>query len=171
MLIWIKFFKQSVNTNFFLHPLELMSKTFLVTEKSQLFILLSNKVNMYELEQLCSLVGWGKRPPKKVKCAMNNSIINLTLYSDYNSKYKLIGFVRAISDQAFNATIWDMVIHPDYQSQGLGTLLMKKIIQELRYLEIDTITLFADSKSIKFYNKLGFITDPYNIKGMFWYPQ
>lgn len=78
--------------------------------------------------------------------------------------------MRVISDHTFNATIWDMVIHPEYQKQGLGKILIENTIQELRYIEIDTITLFSDPHNIKFYTKLGFIDDPYNIKGMFWYP-
>nr|YP_010336700.1 GCN5-like N-acetyltransferase [Stylonema alsidii]UNJ15106.1 GCN5-like N-acetyltransferase [Stylonema alsidii] len=171
---WIKFFKKSS----FIYLSSLSSihyykKIIYHAIDKDLTLIISNdiNINITELEVLCSLVGWVKRPPQKVKKAINTSLLNLTLSLHHRSQYKLIGFVRAISDNAFNATIWDMVIHPEYQSQGLGTILMKTIIQELRYLEIDTITLFADAKSIKFYNKLGFIPDPLNIKGMFWYPQ
>nr|YP_010338442.1 GCN5-like N-acetyltransferase [Rhodaphanes brevistipitata]UNJ18392.1 GCN5-like N-acetyltransferase [Rhodaphanes brevistipitata] len=140
-------------------------------KKDNLFISTSTNIKFEELEELCNAVGWVKRPLQKVKLALKNSLLIITLYRENNRNTHLIGFVRVISDQAFNAIIWDMVIHPDYQKQGLGKLLMKITIQELRYIEIDTITLFADSQSISFYNRLGFITDPYNIKGMFWYPK
>nr|YP_010336503.1 GCN5-like N-acetyltransferase [Rhodospora sordida]UNJ14909.1 GCN5-like N-acetyltransferase [Rhodospora sordida] len=170
---WIKFFKQSTIIKIYKqYPQPIYSyKILLLDGECSFFIRLSNTINLYELENLCSLVGWVRRPTQKVKRALDNSFLNLTLYLEHNQNKKLIGFVRAISDSAFNATIWDMVIHPEYQNQGLGTILMRKIIQELRYLEIDTVTLFADTKNVKFYNKLGFIADPRDIKGMFWYPQ
>mmetsp|Transcript_38438 Transcript_38438/g.151745 ORF Transcript_38438/g.151745 Transcript_38438/m.151745 type:complete len:172 (+) Transcript_38438:755-1270(+) len=171
MNTWIKFFKESplVETTPPCFKLVEHYKKLLITEKTYLYIVYSKNINLHELENLCKLVGWVKRPPQKVKYAINSSFLNLTLYVGKTNT--LIGFVRAISDTTFNATIWDMVIHPDYQKQGLGTILMKEVIQELRYLEIDTVTLFADAKNIRFYNKLGFIIDPYNIKGMFWYPK
>lgn len=34
---------------------------------------------------------------------------------DNGSKKKLIGMARATSDHAFNATIWDVLVDPEYQ--------------------------------------------------------
>jgi GNAT superfamily N-acetyltransferase len=83
---------------------------------------------------------------------------------------RLIGFARATSDHAFNATLWDVVVHPDFQSKGLGKALMKFIIKKLRSDDISNITLFADPQVVDFYRNLGFVPDPEGIKGMFWYP-
>ena len=85
-------------------------------------------------------------------------------------KRRLIGFARATSDHAFNATIWDVVVDPKFQSQGLGKAMMKYAIAQLRSADISNITLFADPQVVKFYQRLGFILDPEGIKGMFWYP-
>lgn len=85
-------------------------------------------------------------------------------------KRRLIGFARATSDHAFNATIWDVVVDPKFQSRGLGKAMMKYAIAQLRSADISNITLFADPQVVKFYQRLGFILDPEGIKGMFWYP-
>ena len=82
----------------------------------------------------------------------------------------MIGFARATSDHAFNATIWDVVVDPKYQGRGLGKALMKYAISQLRSADISNITLFADPQVVKFYQRLGFMLDPEGIKGMFWYP-
>nr|QCI05953.1 hypothetical protein [Delesseria sanguinea] len=136
-----------------------------------IYLNINNEINLYDLEKLCDSVGWVKRPIKKVKIAIDNSfLIACLFYNNNNNNKELIGFARATSDESFNATIWDVVVHPEFQSKGLGKLLMSQIIKELRYYDISTITLFADPQVIKFYKHLGFIVDPDGVKGMFWYP-
>lgn len=88
-----------------------------------------------------------------------------------NGEKKLIGMARATSDHAFNATIWDVLVDPSYQGQGLGKVLIEKLIRTLLQRDIGNISLFADSKVVEFYRKLGFEPDPEGIKGMFWYPR
>nr|QCI04249.1 hypothetical protein [Anotrichium furcellatum] len=127
-------------------------------------------INIYDLEYLCNAVGWVRRPLKKVKIALDNSFIISQMFYYHNSKKILIGFARATSDTCFNATIWDVVIHPRFQKKGLGKTLMNQLIKKLRSQDISTITLFADPQVIKFYKNLGFIMDPDGVKGMFWYP-
>jgi ribosomal protein S18 acetylase RimI-like enzyme len=83
---------------------------------------------------------------------------------------RMIGFARATSDHAFNATLWDVVIHPDFQGRGLGKAMIEEMIRELRKADISNISLFADAHVVKFYDQLGFNADPEGIKGMFWYP-
>jgi aralkylamine N-acetyltransferase len=127
-------------------------------------------IDLYELEDLCDAVGWSRRPIRKVKKAIEHSFIVITMWEHRGSYRRLIGFSRATSDHAFNATIWDVVVHPDFQKQGLGKSLMQHVIRELRREDISNITLFADPHVVNFYRGLGFKPDPEGIKGMFWYP-
>nr|YP_010155933.1 GCN5-like N-acetyltransferase [Cumathamnion serrulatum]QQY85334.1 GCN5-like N-acetyltransferase [Cumathamnion serrulatum] len=135
-----------------------------------IYLNINHDINLYDLEKLCDSVGWVRRPIKKVKIAIQNSFLTACLFYNNNNKKELIGFARATSDESFNATIWDVVIHIKFQDKGLGKLLMSQMIKELRYYDINTITLFADPQVIKFYKHLGFIMDPDAVKGMFWYP-
>lgn len=128
------------------------------------------EIDLYELEELCDAVGWSRRPIRKVKKALKHSFIVVSMWEQRGSYNRLIGFSRATSDHTFNATIWDVVVHPDFQGQGLGKALMKQIIKELRREDISNITLFADPHVVNFYRDLGFMPDPEGIKGMFWYP-
>nr|YP_009546591.1 GCN5-like N-acetyltransferase [Gelidium kathyanniae]AYO27939.1 GCN5-like N-acetyltransferase [Gelidium kathyanniae] len=135
-----------------------------------IYLQTGRNINLYELEQLCDSVGWVRRPINKVKIAIEHSFLTISLFCKECNRQKLIGFARATSDTAFNATIWDVVIHPDFQGYGLGKVLMDQIVKELRYYDISTITLFADPQVVSFYRNIGFITDPDGVKGMFWYP-
>lgn len=129
------------------------------------------EIDLYELEELCDAVGWSRRPLRKVKKALEHSFLVASMWQVRGNKKRLIGFARATSDHAFNATIWDVVVHPDFQGKGLGKALMKYVLKKLRSEEISNVTLFADPHVVDFYKSLGFMSDPEGIKGMFWYPQ
>lgn len=128
-------------------------------------------IDLYELEELCDAVGWSRRPLRKVKKAIQHSFLVVTMWEQQGARKRLIGFSRATSDHAFNATIWDVVVHPSFQGRGLGKALMAQLIKKLRSEDISNVTLFADPHVVNFYKNLGFMPDPEGIKGMFWYPE
>ncbi len=137
---------------------------------NNVFFSTDRDIDLYALEELCDAVGWSRRPLRKVKKAIDHSFCVISMYEQRGDFKQLIGFARATSDHAFNATIWDVVVHPEFQGKGMGRALMDRIIAELRTADISNITLFADPHVVEFYRQLGFLQDPEGIKGMFWYP-
>ena len=137
---------------------------------ARIFFSTERAIDLYELEELCDAVGWSRRPIRKVRKAIQHSFLVITMWEQRGNRKRLIGFSRATSDHAFNATIWDVVVHPDSQGKGLGKALMKQLIKKLRSEDISNVTLFADPDVVEFYKQLGFMPDPEGIKGMFWYP-
>ena len=177
MTFWHFFFKRNIKNELSdkiesIEPKEtlLIKNTNHIHYMNNIYITINKEINLYELEELCDSVGWVKRPIKKVKTALENSFLTVCLFEKQPNKRLLIGFARATSDHSFNATIWDVVIHPDFQNKGLGKALMNELVKELRYKDISTITLFADPQVLNFYRNLGFMSDPDGVKGMFWYP-
>jgi ribosomal protein S18 acetylase RimI-like enzyme len=140
------------------------------TTTGQICFSTERNIDLYELEELCDSVGWSRRPLRKVKKALEHSFLVVTMWEVRGVNRRLIGFSRATSDHAFNATVWDVVVHPDFQKSGLGKALMQYLIRKLRREDISNITLFADPHVVDFYRNLGFMPDPEGIKGMFWYP-
>ncbi|XP_047329972.1 histone acetyltransferase TAP1 isoform X2 [Impatiens glandulifera] len=165
---------------------EVLPEEFVLAEKThpdgsieQIIFSSGGNVDVYDLEALCDKVGWPRRPLAKLAAALKNSYMVAALHSVRKSspgaaeseERKLIGMARATSDHAFNATIWDVLVDPSYQGQGLGKALIEKLIRALLQRDIGNITLFADSKVVEFYQNLGFTPDPEGIKGMFWHPE
>ena len=140
------------------------------TAQARIYFSTERDIDLYQLEELCDLVGWARRPLRKVKKALQHSFLVVSMWEVNGSRKRLIGFARATSDHVFNATIWDVVIHPRFQNRGFGKALMQYMIKKLRSQEISNVTLFADPQVVEFYRRLGFLQDPEGIKGMFWYP-
>ncbi|XP_047095307.1 serotonin N-acetyltransferase 1, chloroplastic-like [Lolium rigidum] len=158
--------------------LMLLERTLPDGSTEQIMFSSAGDIDVYDLQALCDKVGWPRRPLTKIAASLRNSYLVATLHSIIRSsetegeeRKQLIGMARATSDHAFNATIWDVLVDPSYQGQGLGKTLMEKVIRTLLQRDINNITLFADSKVVDFYKNMGFEADPQGIKGMFWYPR
>nr|WOA02373.1 GCN5-like N-acetyltransferase [Gloiopeltis furcata] len=179
MVFWRKFFKNISmsdrvnNSNSISLSQDVLLMEYLGSkgDVDNIYLSMNKDVNLYELEQLCDAVGWVRRPLRKVKIAIDHSFVIICLFCKNKERKQLIGFARATSDTVFNATIWDVVVHPDFQGRGLGKALMDQLVFHLRGANISTITLFADPQVVSFYRNLGFMTDPDGVKGMFWYPR
>ncbi len=69
---------------------------------------------------------------------------------------KIIGSVRASIDSG-TCQIGRLIVHPDYQGRGIGSLLMASI--EKAFSDAERFELFTGTKSsnnIRFYRKLGY---------------
>ena len=129
----------------------------------------SKPFDLIELEQLLQAVGWGRRPLRRVKRALDNSLLKVGLWK-HDSKFpRLIGFARCTGDGVIDATIWDVAIHPVYQGLGLGKELMSYLMNGLKRTGIKRVTLFADSDVIIFYKRQGWTLEPKGNKCAFWY--
>jgi len=93
-----------------------------------IFISIDKKsVNPAEAAALYRELGWGTA--KKYSTArMKRSLANCDIVvSARNADGELVGIARALSDFALDTKILDMIIAPEYQRQGLGSAMMKKL--------------------------------------------
>ena len=68
---------------------------------------------------------------------------------------RLVGFGRATSDGIYRATIWDVVIHPDYQGAGLGRKLVETVLSHPHMSRVERVYLMTKHQQT-FYQKIGF---------------
>lgn len=55
--------------------------------------------------------------------------------------------------------IFQMVVEPDYQGQGLGSVILEKLIEVATYEKGELLTLSARTVYVGFYEKFGFKTN------------
>lgn len=67
----------------------------------------------------------------------------------------LIGFARATSDGVFRATIWDVVISPDYQGGGLGRKMVETLVSHPHMSRVERVYLMT-TRQQGFYERIGF---------------
>ena len=108
-----------------------------------------------EILDLYRAVGWSNYydRPQMVAAAFAKSLCTVGAWEDG----RLVGFLRAVGDGASILFIQDIVVHPDCQRRGIGTALMRAILE--RYPAVYQTELATDNteKAVAFYRSLGFV--------------
>jgi predicted GNAT family N-acyltransferase len=117
-----------------------------------------------DFNRMREAVGWGKIDEELVEKGLKNSLYSLCLFDND----VIIGICRLVGDGALKVYIEELIIHPDYQKKGLGSELMKKIMDYINknYKKGCKIGLFANRGLEKYYNKFGFIKREDDMPGM-----
>ena len=141
------------------------------TANPQLTLVLSQEreIDLFELEQLCDAVGWSRRPLRRVRKALDNSLLVVGLWRHDPRIPRLVGFARCTGDGVIEATVWDVAVHPLYQGAGLGKQLMAYVLERLQQMQVERVSLFADPGVVEFYSAQGWELEPQNRRCAFWY--
>ncbi|MEA5512968.1 GNAT family N-acetyltransferase [Nodularia sp. UHCC 0506] len=112
-----------------------------------------SEIDLYQLQELFDLAAfWAKgRNIDDLGIAIANSDPVISIWD----KERLIGFARATSDGIYRATIWDVVIHPEYRGTGLGRKLVETILSHPRVRGVERVYLMTTYQQ-EFYEKIGF---------------
>ncbi len=79
---------------------------------------------------------------------------------------QLIGFGRVLTDGVLHGMIYDLIVHPAYQRQGIGTQLLRKLVEWCQAAELGDIQLFCARGKRAFYEHNGFAARPDDAPGM-----
>ena len=116
-----------------------------------------------EMLSLAEAVGFGPdRTLERNRKAIEGSVFIATA----RCENKLVGLVRLISDGAYILHIADIMVHPSFQSKGVGSHLLNSAIDFAKEKSIGTgdslgeFTLFANLETEDFYSKHNFAPMP-----------
>lgn len=110
------------------------------------------KFTKEQVQQLFLAVNWvsGKYPERLYKALMNSSTV-LTVWDDE----KLVGLTRVLDDTEMLAQIHYVLVHPDYQGQGIAGEMIEHIKEKYKnFLYIEGMP--EDKANVPFYVKHGF---------------
>ena len=110
-------------------------------------------IALHQLQELLESTAFWARERRLDDLAL--AIANSDPVVTFWDKEKMIGFARATSDGIYRATIWDVVIHPDYQGVGLGQKLVETVLSHPRMSRVERVYLMTTNKQ-HFYEQIGF---------------
>ena len=103
--------------------------------------------------------------PRLASISLQNSLyLCVALVND-----EPIGMTRLVGDGGYSFFICDVVVHPNYQSQGIGRMLITNTLDYIESLvnedETVMINLMSAYDKEKFYQRLGFHKRPFGNHG------
>lgn len=97
-------------------------------------------------------VNWPNPPTPETHFELLQNSYRVVLALDEESK-KVVGFINAISDGVLSVYIPLLEVLPKYQNQGIGSKLVKIMLDQLKHLYM--IDLLCDENLQSYYEKLG----------------
>jgi GNAT superfamily N-acetyltransferase len=124
-----------------------------------------------DYNRLRELVGWGAYREDVIERSLPQSLFCVCAVVDGQA----VGMARIIGDGGLVYYIQDVIVMPDYQRQGIGTLLMDRIMEYVHAHahHNSIIGLMAAKGKEPFYEKYGFTRRPNDRLGsgmtVFWH--
>ncbi|MFZ0408973.1 MAG: N-acetyltransferase [Cyanobium sp.] len=118
-----------------------------------------------ELDQLLQLCGDQPRGSRRWGLVLERSAWHLAIRNDRD---QLVGFVRATSDQALNANLWDLLADPSdpARDEVLQALVQAALNRLRREMAGCSVSLAAPPEALRAVTKAGFVVDPGGIRAM-----
>ena len=109
--------------------------------------------------------GWNEKfyaNPDILEKANMNSWLVIAAYDEN----KLVGFGRVMTDLVLHAVIYELIVLPNYQRRGIGTLILKTLVKKCEEQNIRDIQLFCAKGKRPFYERNGFEVRAEDAPGM-----
>ena len=125
----------------------------------------SSKIDIEEYNELRQSVDFITIRPNRAKTALNNALYTIIA----RDGDKPVGMTRVVGDGGYVYFICDVIVRPEYQSNGLGRRLIETTLAWLEDQvdgdETIMVNLMSAMGKEKFYEKLGFNTRPFDNHG------
>jgi GNAT superfamily N-acetyltransferase len=114
----------------------------------------SADVGVEEALQLYVALGWTAytRDPALVAAGLTGASFVAVAREDG----RLIGLLRAVSDDASIAYVQDVLVHPDAQRRGVGAALMAAAVERYRHVRQHVLLTDDEPGQRAFYESLGY---------------
>jgi GNAT superfamily N-acetyltransferase len=115
--------------------------------------------------KLFQTTGWNENyqlPQGELMQALRSSWHVLSAYDGE----RLVGFGRLVSDGVLHAMIYELIVLPEYQGQGIGGQILERLVEKCHEAGVRDIQLFCARGKRAFYEKRGFAARPEDAPGM-----
>ena len=107
-----------------------------------------------EILALYESVGWTAytENPAALRLGFAHSLLTLAAYEGD----RLLGLIRTVGDGHTIVFIQDILVHPTAQRKGIGTALVKAVLDRFPLVRQVELTTDNTAKTLAFYRSLGF---------------
>lgn len=123
-------------------------------------IIYNNQISVENYNMLRKSVGWNQISYKRAQAGLNNS--SFIIVANVNNVP--IGMARVVSDGGYVVIVVDVIVLPEYQGKGIGTEMMKKVMEHIKDSISDGEGVFVNLMAAKgretFYKQYGFTERP-----------
>lgn len=123
------------------------------------------EINVDEYNRLRESVDFIRITPERAECALENSLYRIIAVDGDRP----VGMARVVGDGGYVFFICDVIVHPAYQSKGLGRKLIERVLGWLEGQvgegETIMVNLMSALNKEEFYSKLGFHKRPFGNHG------
>jgi ribosomal protein S18 acetylase RimI-like enzyme len=105
-----------------------------------------------DLQDLYQFTRWGRSRQLEQIAKM---LEGTSMCFSVRDKGHLVAFCRVLTDYVFRASLWDILVHPDYQGKGLGSRLLTYALDHPALKNIPIVVTYT-SELTGFMGKLGF---------------
>ena len=100
-------------------------------------------------------VGWKKKPSGSVHMAVLKNSYKAWVAID-KAENRVVGFINAVSDGVLSAYIPLIEVLPEYQNNGIGAELVRRMLASLKHLYM--VDLLCDEEMQGYYAKHGMMS-------------
>jgi len=115
-------------------------------------VIINMPIEYHEVPELRALVGWGRRD-RDYPALFERCNFWAGVRDDAN---RLVAFGYVCGMGLEHGYMEDIMVHPDYQGKGIGTLLVKELIREAERFGLGIVTVSFDAGRENFYQTCGF---------------
>lgn len=122
-----------------------------------------SKPSIRDYREIRKAVNWNcdEINDERIKRSLDNSPLCFCAYD----LGKLVGMIRIAGDLEMYGYIQDTIVIPSHQGHQVGTMLMIKVLDEIRYKKGYLLGVCPSKVAVEFYSKFGFIKRPENPNG------
>ena len=123
--------------------------------------LVENSISIDEYLYLREQVGWAQLTDKQAQLALENCLYNIKAVDE---KGYILGMGRIVGDGAVICYIQDLVVIPEAQGKGVGSIIIDALINYVKEIKDEGSTMMLCLMCAKgrepFYEKHNFISRP-----------
>ncbi|GIL61426.1 hypothetical protein Vafri_15875 [Volvox africanus] len=91
--------------------------------------------------------------------SFTSTTTSMSSSSSQSSRKHLVGFARATGDNSLVATIYDVAVHPAVRGQGIGSRLVKLLVQQIQARTVYDIGVVTPAEAFSFWERCAFDDD------------